>query len=100
MSFLALAVAIAALLVAFAAFRDSKVEAGARDESSAVVVPSVVGMSLTEATTRLVSLGFVVRTEQQPRHNVPPNTAFAQQPVAGAESTKSQTVTLLVSSGP
>jgi beta-lactam-binding protein with PASTA domain/tRNA A-37 threonylcarbamoyl transferase component Bud32 len=64
-----------------------------------VVVPDVVGSTLTQARTTLVDNGFVVKTNLVANATHPANQVIKQSPVAGNRAKKGSTITLEVSKG-
>jgi eukaryotic-like serine/threonine-protein kinase len=62
-------------------------------------VPSVVGLSIQEATSRLNAAGFHAVTEYVDS-NAPANQVISQTPVSGTSAAKGTNVTVKVSNGP
>jgi len=67
---------------------------------SPVSVPSVVSMTLDDATTALRRAGLNVETDREPSDNIPENVVTSQTPDGGATADRGSPVTLVVSSGP
>ncbi|HWV87198.1 MAG TPA: PASTA domain-containing protein [Capillimicrobium sp.] len=65
-----------------------------------VEVPTVVGLSRDEARDTLEAAGFVVRTEQQEDENAEEDTVLSQDPAAGTQLARGETVTVTVAVEP
>ncbi|MBX6385090.1 MAG: Stk1 family PASTA domain-containing Ser/Thr kinase [Microbispora sp.] len=63
-------------------------------------VPSVVGLTLSDATQTLKGAGFKVKTVMQPSDVVAKGNVIDQSPQAGTKLNPGTTITLTVSSGP
>ncbi|MEV1199833.1 Stk1 family PASTA domain-containing Ser/Thr kinase [Microbispora rosea] len=63
-------------------------------------VPSVVGLTLEDATRTLKGAGFKVKTSEQASDVVAPGNVIDQSPQAGTKLNPNTTITLTVSSGP
>ncbi|WP_182897848.1 Stk1 family PASTA domain-containing Ser/Thr kinase [Microbispora sp. H10830] len=89
---------------------DSSPKGGEKVEKGALVrlyvpkdmteVPSVVGLTLEDATQTLKGAGFKVKTSEQPSDVVPQGNVIDQSPQSGAKLNPGTTITLTVSSGP
>jgi serine/threonine-protein kinase len=70
------------------------------DETATLVeVPSVVNLTVDEATSTLRELGFEVTPRAEQNDQVAEGTVFAQDPAAGTQLEEGETVTITVSSG-
>jgi len=65
-----------------------------------VEVPTVVGLSRDEARDTLEAAGFVVRTEEREDENAEEDTVLSQDPAAGTELARGETVTITVAVQP
>jgi len=67
-----------------------------------VQVPSLVGHTVTEATSELAALGLALKVEenQRPDDRVEAGHVMQQEPVAGGSSRRQRTVRVWISSGP
>jgi serine/threonine-protein kinase len=65
-----------------------------------VEVPSVVGMSETDARSTLEQAGFQVTSTRAPSDSTPEGVVSDQSPDGGTQATKGSTVAITVSSGP
>jgi len=63
-------------------------------------LPGVVGLSSTDAVSRLKKAGFKPSTETQPSSTVPSGHVISTDPPAGTELQAASQVTVIVSSGP
>ena len=91
---------------------DQDPDAGVRiDEGSSVTiavssgaapieVPDVVGLNESDATSSLSNSGLVANVVREPNEDVPEGEVFNQDPAAGDEIPRGDTVTIAVSSGP
>ncbi|MEU7935814.1 Stk1 family PASTA domain-containing Ser/Thr kinase [Microbispora bryophytorum] len=89
---------------------DSSPKGGEKVEKGALVrlyvpkemteVPSVVGLTLEDASQTLKGAGFRVKTSEQPSDVVAQGNVIDQSPQAGAKLNPGTTITLTVSSGP
>jgi serine/threonine-protein kinase len=70
-----------------------------RPTQNLVRIPNVVGIDAEEATDRLERAGFVVREETEFNDDVPRGEVYEQNPAAGDEAERGDTVTILVSRG-
>jgi len=69
------------------------------DGPSSVVVPSVAGLSASQAQRKLQNVGFTVRIRKQSSDNVPSGDSIETLPPEGTPVDRGSTVTLVVSSG-
>ncbi|MHB8780687.1 MAG: PBP1A family penicillin-binding protein [Candidatus Geothermincolia bacterium] len=69
-------------------------------ENSYVSVPSVVTMSLSNATRVLNASGFAVQEQHVASSSAPPGTVTAQSPGGGTRAPRGSTVIITVSDGP
>jgi len=69
------------------------------DGPGSVVMPSVAGLSASQAQRRLQNAGFTVRTRKQSSDTVPSGDAIETLPPEGTPVDQGSTVTLVVSSG-
>ena len=65
-----------------------------------ISVPSVAGLSMSDATSTLQKAGFTVKTGQPQASTVTAGLAAATNPAAGTEATPGSAITLFPSSGP
>jgi eukaryotic-like serine/threonine-protein kinase len=95
---LALAILVVAGLVAFTI---SRIGSGS-DEPRKAAVPPVVGLKVSAAETALKTAGFtnVDSSQQQASDTAPAGTVLSQDPKEGTSVAVTQTVTLIVSTGP
>ncbi len=80
--------------------KDSFVRITVSSGPETVVVPSVSGMSVSQATSRLQEAGFRVTQRTEHSASVPAGSVAGTDPAAGEAAPKGSTVTLIVSSGP
>ena len=62
-------------------------------------VPTLTGLKVDEATTKLADLGLVAQIEREPNTNVPADAVFRQNPPPGAKARRDSQITLSVSEG-
>ena len=95
---LALAILVVAGLVAFTI---SRIGSGS-DEPRKAAVPPVVGLKVSAAQTALQTAGFtnVDSSQQQASNTAPAGTVLSQDPKEGTTVAVTQTITLVVSTGP
>jgi len=79
--------------------KGSKVRVNVESGPAMVAVPSVVGLSIQDATSRLNSAGFHANP-QYVDSNAPANQVISQTPAAGTSEAKGTSVTVRVSNGP
>jgi eukaryotic-like serine/threonine-protein kinase len=79
--------------------KGSKVRVNVESGPAMAAVPSVVGLSIQEATSRLNAAGFHAVTEYVDS-NAPANQVISQTPVSGTSAAKGTNVTVKVSNGP
>ncbi len=65
-----------------------------------VPIPTIAGLSVTDAQAQLEQLGFVVVIQREPSESVNKDVALRTDPVAGTKKRPERTVTLFVSDGP
>jgi serine/threonine-protein kinase len=80
--------------------RGSPVDVVVSSGLATVTVPSVVGKSQDDAVNILHDAGLHVSINQQPSDTVPKGQVISQDPAAGSDARRGQTVTILVSQGP
>jgi beta-lactam-binding protein with PASTA domain/predicted Ser/Thr protein kinase len=71
---------------------------GAGPETAAV--PDVIGLTVDEASQRLIDAGFVPRQQAEENADVEENIVIRTDPAAGAEAALNSAVTIIYSSGP
>jgi serine/threonine-protein kinase len=79
--------------------KGSKVRVNVESGPAMVAVPSVVGLSIQAATSKLNNAGFHAVT-QYVDSNAPANQVISQTPVSGTSAAKGTNVTVKVSNGP
>lgn len=79
--------------------RGTKIHLWVSQGAEMVNVPSVIGMTQSEAKKTLEALGFKVKVNKQPDNEAAKGTVLDQEPTSG-QAADGSTVTLLVSSGP
>jgi serine/threonine-protein kinase len=79
--------------------KGSKVRVNVESGPAMVAVPSVVGLSIQDATSRLNNAGFHANP-QYVNSNAPANQVISQTPAAGTSEAKGTSVTVRVSNGP
>ncbi|GIH65173.1 Stk1 family PASTA domain-containing Ser/Thr kinase [Microbispora siamensis] len=89
---------------------DSNPKPGEKVEKGALVrlyvpqemteVPSVLGLTLEDATRTLKGAGFKVKSQERPSDTVPQGSVIDQSPQPGTKLNPNTTITLTVSSGP
>ncbi len=62
-------------------------------------VPTLTGLKVDEAATKLADLGLVAQIEREPNTNVPADAVFRQNPPPGAKARRDSQITLSVSEG-
>ncbi len=80
--------------------KDSFVRITVSSGPETVVIPSVSGMSVSQATSRLQEAGFRVTQRSESSASVPSGSVAGTDPAAGESAPKGSTVTLIISSGP
>jgi eukaryotic-like serine/threonine-protein kinase len=80
--------------------KGSKVRVNVMSGPATGTVPSVVGLSLADAITKLNAAGFNPNPKYVNNSTAPANQVISQTPVPGSSETKGTSVTLQVSNGP
>ena len=62
-------------------------------------VPTLTGLKVDEAATKLADLGLFAQIEREPNTNVPADAVFRQNPPPGAKARRDSQITLSVSEG-
>ena len=80
--------------------RGDTVRISVSSQAPPVGVPSVTGLRVDVATSRLREAGFEVTEERRPHDQAPPDVVFEQNPPGGAQAPAGSAVAIVVSGGP